>query len=77
LYAQAQWLNQPTPGAPRTPDGKVNMTGPAPHANGKPDPKSFTKPVAINFVEQVVVSLLLLHCCRSGGIPIPFTLLTA
>ncbi len=35
------------------------MTGPAPHANGKPDPKSFTKPVAINFVEQVVVSLLL------------------
>ena len=35
--AQAQWLNQPTPGAPRTPDGKVNMTGPVPRANGKPD----------------------------------------
>ena len=35
--AQAQWLNQPTPGAPRTPDGKVNMTGPVPRVNGKPD----------------------------------------
>jgi len=37
LCAQGQWLNQPTPGAPRTPDGKVNMTGPAPRVNGKPD----------------------------------------
>ena len=34
---QAQWLNQPTPGAPRTPDGKVNMTGPVRRVNGKPD----------------------------------------
>ncbi|HEY4359982.1 MAG TPA: hypothetical protein VGN17_03390 [Bryobacteraceae bacterium] len=37
LCVQAQWTNQPTPGAPRTPDGKVNMTGPAPRVNGKPD----------------------------------------
>src|ERR1700733_14408884 len=37
LCAQAQWLNQPMARAPRTPDGKVNMTGPAPRANGKPD----------------------------------------
>jgi hypothetical protein len=37
LCAQAQWLNQPTPGAPRMPDGKVNMTGPVPRVNGKPD----------------------------------------
>jgi hypothetical protein len=37
LCAQAQWLNQPTPGAPRTPGGKVNMTGPVPRVNGKPD----------------------------------------
>jgi hypothetical protein len=34
---QAQWQNQPTPGAPRTPDGKVNMTGPVRRVNGKPD----------------------------------------
>jgi hypothetical protein len=37
LCAQAQWVNQPIPGAPRTPDGKVNMTGPVPRVNGKPD----------------------------------------
>jgi hypothetical protein len=37
LCAQAQWLNQPIAGAPRTPDGKVNMTGPVPRLNGKPD----------------------------------------
>jgi hypothetical protein len=37
LCAQAQWLNQPIPGAPRTPDGKVDMTGPVPRVNGKPD----------------------------------------
>jgi hypothetical protein len=37
LCAEAQWANQPTPGAPRTPDGKVNMTGPVPRVDGKPD----------------------------------------
>src|ERR1044071_4454238 len=35
--AQAQWINQPMAGAPRTRDGKVNMTGPVPRVNGKPD----------------------------------------
>ena len=34
--AGAQW-NVPMAGAPRTPDGKVDMTGPAPRINGKPD----------------------------------------
>src|SRR5262249_18323154 len=33
----AQWLNQPTAGAPRTRDGKINMTGAVPRLNGKPD----------------------------------------
>src|SRR5215813_4128238 len=37
LSVEAQWLNQPIAGAPRTPDGKVNMTGPVPRINGKPD----------------------------------------
>ena len=33
-----QWLNFPTPGAPRTRDGKPNLSAPAPRAlNGKPD----------------------------------------
>src|SRR5262245_24804641 len=33
----AQWLNYPVPGVPRTKDGAVNMTAPAPRLNGKPD----------------------------------------
>lgn len=36
--AYAQWLNYPTPGTPRTRDGKANLTAPAPRApDGKPD----------------------------------------
>src|SRR5262252_9414248 len=38
LSASAQWLNYPTPGIPRTPDGKPNLTAPTPKAaDGKPD----------------------------------------
>src|SRR5690242_18132069 len=34
----AQWLKYPTPGIPRLPDGKPNLTAPAPKAlDGKPD----------------------------------------
>src|SRR5262245_48541665 len=34
----AQWLKEPTPGIPRTSDGKANLSAPAPRlANGKPD----------------------------------------
>src|SRR5579871_1496676 len=36
--AAAQWLNLPTPGIPRTPDGKPNLHAPAPRMpDGKPD----------------------------------------
>jgi hypothetical protein len=35
--APAQWLNLPTPGMPRTADGKPNLTAAAPRAGGKPD----------------------------------------
>lgn len=37
MTVEAQWLHQPTAGAPRTRDGKVNMRGPVPRLNGKPD----------------------------------------
>jgi len=38
LPAAAQWLNYKTPGIPRTPDGKANLSAPAPRAaDGKPD----------------------------------------
>src|SRR5260370_5273924 len=34
----AQWLTHPTPGIPRTPDGKPNLAAPAPRTpDGKPD----------------------------------------
>jgi hypothetical protein len=34
----AQWLDYPTPGIPRLPDGKPNLTAPAPRtAEGRPD----------------------------------------
>jgi hypothetical protein len=36
--ADAQWLNHPTPGTPRLPDGKPNLSAPGPRtADGKPD----------------------------------------
>ena len=36
--AAAQWLDYPTPGIPRTADGKPNLSAPTPRsADGKPD----------------------------------------
>lgn len=36
--AAAQWINYPTPGTPRLPDGKPNLAAPAPRTpDGKPD----------------------------------------
>ena len=32
-----QWINQPARGVPRTPDGRPNLTAPAPRTGGKPD----------------------------------------
>ena len=38
VYANGQWLNYPTPGVPRSADGKPNLGAPAPRAaDGKPD----------------------------------------
>jgi hypothetical protein len=37
-HLSAQWLNYPTPGIPRTSDGKPNLAAPAPRTtDGKPD----------------------------------------
>ncbi len=35
--ANAQWMNQPKAGVPRTRDGKPNLSAPAPRLKGKPD----------------------------------------
>ena len=37
VCASAQWLNYPTPGTPRTKDGKPILSAPAPRRGGKPD----------------------------------------
>src|SRR5580765_9088601 len=38
VIGRAQWRDFPTPGVPRLPDGKPNLTAPAPKtADGKPD----------------------------------------
>jgi hypothetical protein len=38
ISAEAQWLDRPTPGIPRTQDGKPDLTAPAPRGpDGKPD----------------------------------------
>lgn len=37
LSGGAQWLNFRDPGTPRTGDGQVNLTAPAPRVHGKPD----------------------------------------
>jgi hypothetical protein len=37
LLATAQWVRYPTPGIPRTKDGKPNLSAKAPRVNGKPD----------------------------------------
>ena len=38
IPVSAQWLHYPTPGIPRTPDGKPNLSAPAPKTSyGKPD----------------------------------------
>lgn len=34
---EAQWLNHRDPAIPRTPDGRPNLSAPAPRLNGKPD----------------------------------------
>ena len=35
--AEAQWLNYRDPKVPRSPDGRPNLSAPAPRLNGKPD----------------------------------------
>ena len=38
LSAKAPWLNHPTPGIPRSAEGKPDLNAPAPRtADGKPD----------------------------------------
>jgi hypothetical protein len=55
LPSQGQWLNLPTPGIPRTPDGKPNLTAPVPRMpDGKPDLSGLWQPELTPFRFDVI-----------------------
>jgi hypothetical protein len=54
----AQWLHYPTPGIPRTADGKPNLAAPAPRtADGKPDLSGLWEKTADRYYNNITVDL--------------------
>lgn len=52
---QAQWLNYPAPGVPRSPNGKVDLTAKAPRSpDGKPDLSGLWEPQATPYRFDVI-----------------------
>src|SRR5262245_12480853 len=53
-----QWLNQPTPGIPRTADGKPNLSAPAPHTpDGKPDLSGLWNRISPKYARNIAADL--------------------
>jgi hypothetical protein len=56
--AAAQWLHHPTPGIPRSADGKPNLTAPPPRtADGKPDLSGIWLPATDRYYNNIRVGL--------------------
>ena len=54
----AQWLNYPTPGVPRTADGKPHLSAPAPRtADGKPDLSGLWQRIESQYSENIAADL--------------------
>src|SRR5262245_40273487 len=54
----AQWLNQPTLGIPRTPDGKLNLSAAVPRAtDGKPDLSGLWMKVSPKYSRNIAADL--------------------
>ena len=54
----AQWLNQPTVGIPRTPDGKPNLAAPAPRTpDGKPDLSGLWNKISPKYSRNIAADL--------------------
>src|SRR5712691_6452110 len=54
----AQWLDRPTPGIPRTANGKPNLTAPAPRtADGKPDLSGLWQRISAKDYENITADL--------------------
>ena len=54
----AQWLNHPTPGIPRTPDGRPNLAAPAPRTpDGKPDLSGLWNKISPKYSRNIAADL--------------------
>src|ERR1700730_1402947 len=60
----AQWVKVQTPGLPRTPDGKPNLSAPTPKsADGKPDLSGIWEPDGTKYLRNIATDL------KPGDIP--------